>query len=268
MRLLPFACSVRATAASLALVALASCSTVAPREPAPAPADDRLVQAVEALPPTFRAEADRVVAAVTDSPEAQALRQLPATLDARLGESSAAMRSLAEGIERARATAQDLGRAVEAAEGIDTKGLTEFAGELRNAAAEIHATLPDAQATIAELKLTIEAAERVSTALRDLTRGPDGKPLDLTALSAASERFAVASSDLRSAIGQANQILASDEATRRLEEIARTGRAGIDHAIWRVGQLLVIIACLAIVVRIAWVLTRPRAEIAARPARR
>jgi len=249
------------TSGCAALPSAPSPSAITAQQQAARIADERLTLALRQLPALARDEAAQAIDEFLRRPEIAQLRT-------ELHEGRVTVDSLGASIDRARVTAEQLGAALDDAQGIDIPGLTAFAIELRGAATEIHASLPDARTTIAELKLTIEAAERVSVGLRDLTRGPAGEPLDLTALSAASDRFATASSDLRQAIAQANALLSSDEATRRLEEIGRTGRLGIDHAVWRLGQLFVIGASLTIVLRIVWILTRPRAEPAPRPARR
>lgn len=177
-----------------------------------------------------------------------------------------ALEHVATSIDSARTEIQSLRSAFNEVGGPEVAELRGFAGDIRTTVSDIRGLLPDARATMSELRTAVEGAERVTASLDALTRGADGTPIDLTAISAASERFATASADLREAIAQANALLSSEEAARRLEDIAKTGRSSIDHLIWRIGQLIIIVGSLGLVLRIVWVLTRPRVVV--QPSRR
>ncbi len=222
---------------------------------------ERIIFLVQRLPILARIQAEEVVFATLAQPDYQ-------TLLSRLEGGSLSIDRLSQALNEARQRTKEIEDAIR---GIDPGDLTpakELATEVRTALADAKVALPEARATIVELKDAIEGAERVTTALRNLTQGPDGKPLDLSAASAASERLVTAAGDLRAAIEQAHALLSSDDATRRFEEIARSSRMGIDYFVWRLGQLLVIAASLTIVLRIVWVLTRQRGEQAPRQPRR
>jgi hypothetical protein len=213
---------------------------------------ERLAFVLQRMPYFARWQAEDLAMQLLERPELT-------MMDSRLEETQAALRLLAASIDAARAEAETLRGAFAEVQGADLAELRTFAGDVRATVGDVRALFPEAKETMADLKNAIEGAERVTSALQALTKGPDGKPLDLSAIAAASDRFATASHDLRDAIAQANTLLSSEDATRRLEDIAKTGRASIDHLIWRIGQLIIIVGSLAMVLRIVWVITRPRA---------
>ena len=180
--------------------------------------------------------------------------------ESALRDGQASIEHLSAAITQAKTTAEEIQRTVESIEPTDLAPAKELASEVRLALAEVKGVLPDARQAIVELKDAIAGAEKVTTALTELTRGPDGKPIDFVELSKASECFATAATDLRSAMQQANALLASDDATRRLAELTDTGTKGIDHVIWRVALLMVIAAALTMVLMVVRSLTRPRGE--------
>ncbi|MBL9119901.1 MAG: hypothetical protein JNL80_08305 [Phycisphaerae bacterium] len=190
-----------------------------------------------------------------------------ARFESALNDGRASIERLGSAIEQARNTAEEIEKAVTSLEPGDLAPARELASEVRLAIADTKAMLPDAQRMVVELKEAMAGAERVTTALHELTRGPDGKPVDFVALGNASERFATAATDLRAAVQQANALLASDDATQRLAELTDTGTKGIDHIIWRVALLMVIAAALSMVLMVVRSLTRPRSEQASRGSR-
>lgn len=187
--------------------------------------------------------------------------------ESALTEGRGAIDRLSAAIDEARTTAKEIETAISSFEPTDLAPANQLASEVRLAISETKAILPEARETIVELKDAIAGAERVTTALKELTQGPDGKPIDLTALSTASDRFVTAAADLRTAIQQANALLSSDDATQRLAELTDTGKKGIDHLIWRIALLMVIGAALTMVLMVVRSLTRPRAEPPERPRR-
>jgi hypothetical protein len=216
---------------------------------------------IASLPERMRRQAELLAAGVAGRED---LGRLAAAIDDARG----TLDRLGSSIDAARSTARDIEARVAAIDPADLAPAKELATEVRLALAEAKEALPKAEATIVELRNVVAGAERVTKSLEALTTGPDGTPIDLSALAGASERFMTAASDLRSAVDQANRLLASDESTARLRALAETGRASIDHLTFRIALLFVIAAALAVVLMVVRALTRPRAEPQQRPARR
>jgi hypothetical protein len=89
----------------------------------------------------------------------------------------------------------------------------------------------------------------------------DGVTIDPAAARETAAELAAAAADLKVALAEARGVLSSEDASARLEEIVAASRTATDYVFWRAGLLLFIAACLAIVLRVAFVLTarKPKA---------
>lgn len=221
---------------------------------------ERIAFLLRRMPYIIRWQSEEAAYRFLDQPEI-------AELERSLADGTNAIGRLATSIDEARAVAVEIEAAIASIEPGDLAPARELAGEIRLTLGEAKAILPDAQRMVGDLKEAIAGAERVSASLRELTRGPDGKPIDLSGIAAASERFVTAAGDLRAAMQQANALLSSDDATQRLAELTDTGKKGVDHIIWRIALLMVIAAALSMVLMVVRSLTRPRPEPAERPRR-
>ena len=191
-----------------------------------------------------------------------------AALDAlatRLGELGTSLYASSQAIDR-----------VDARVAETVEALGEVDGPLARTMAEARATIADAKAlresldgTMPALDLTLGAARETLESLRgsvadveDLRAKlkEDGVTLDPAAARETAQELAAAAADLKVALGEARAVLSSDDASARLEEIVSASRTATDYVFWRAGLLLLIAACLAIVLRVAWVLTGRRGK--------
>jgi hypothetical protein len=166
-------------------------------------------------------------------------------LDARVGEALDALEgpdgALASTLEEARATIVE-GQKLR--EGLDTTlpALTETLGSAREA--------------LGSLREVLAGVETLRANLKD-----DGVTIDPAAARETAAELAAAAADLKVALAEARGVLSSEDASARLEEIVAASRTATDYVFWRAGLLLFIAACLAIVLRVAFVLTarKPKA---------
>lgn len=221
--------------------------------------------AIQRMPTLARWQARLLLEEALASPSTQRAFAAVDVLATRIGELGTRLDATSQAIDRID---------VRVAETVEALG--EVDGPLARTMADARTTIADANAlresldgALPALDLTLGAARETLEALRGSVAGvedlraklkEDGVTLDPAAARETAQELAAAAADLKLALGEARAVLSSDDASARLEEIVSASRTATDYVFWRAGLLLLIAACLAIVLRVAWVLTGRRGK--------